>query len=358
MKARYSIVIKIFLSLIAGAAAVLAVHLVLFISRPPSRVKEYKEVLVTEGSSFRLVASQLGAAGIITDKETFIVLGKLMGVTRRIRAGFYLFNTGMLPGEVLDILEKGRIIEYQVVVAEGYDMNRVAEAVAEKGLATKADFLKKAADPCYVHSLGIDGDTLEGYLFPATYFFPKGTTLDGILKQMVAKYRQVFNPEMRARAAELGMTERQVVTLASLIEKEAALDSERFLISAVFHNRLNKGIPLQCDPTVIYALRREGRWDGDLTRADLKRKDPYNTYVHKGLPPGPIASPGRPSIIAALYPAAVGYMYFVSKNDGTHYFSTTLAQHNHAVMEYQVLPNLSSIESKARRKPVLARRSR
>jgi UPF0755 protein len=350
MRKRYSIHIRLILFLLVGALLVMAVHVVLFVTRPPSSVKEYKEILVNEGSSFRSVAGQLRGEGIITDKETFVVLGKLMGVTRKIRAGFYSFNTGMLPREVLDILEKGKIIEYQVVVPEGFDMDKVAATLEEKGLATRADFLKKATDPSYVRGLGLEGGTLEGYLFPATYFFPKGTSLDGMIKQMVAKYRAVFSEGLKARAAELGMTEYQAVTLASLIEKEAALDSERLLISAVFHNRLKKGIPLQCDPTVIYSLMRKGAWNGDLTREDLRRNDPYNTYKNRGLPPGPIANPGKPSIIAALYPADVDYIYFVSKNDGTHFFSSTLAEHNRAVMEYQVMPNLSSIEKKAREK--------
>jgi len=353
MRTRFHIPVKLFLFLSIGAVFVLVVHLVLFMTTPPSREKEYKEVLVTEGSTFRSVASQLKREGIITDKETFILLGKIKRSTRKIRAGFYSFNTGMLPREVLDILEKGKIIEYQVVIPEGFDMKEVAGAVEEKGLTTKEEFLKKATDPLYVRTLGLEGGTLEGYLFPATYFFPKGITLDGIIKQMVSKYKQVFDDEMKARSAALGMTEGQVVTMASLVEKEAALDSERLLISAVFHNRLKKGIPLQCDPTVIYYLQMKGGWNGDITKEDLRRKNPYNTYKIKGLPPGPIANPGKPSIIAALYPADVDYIYFVSKNDGTHYFSSTLAEHNRAVMEYQVMPNLSSIESKAKRKKLL-----
>ena len=181
-------------------------------------------------------------------------------------------------------------------------------------------------------------------MFPATYYFPKGISLGGILRQMVYKYHEVFNPDLKARAAELGMTELQAITLASLIEREANLDSERLLISAVFHNRLKVNMPLQCDSCVIYALERNGKWRGDLTRNNLRFKDPYNTYVYKGLPPGPIANPGKPSIIAALYPAKVDYIYFVSRNDGTHYFSRDLAQHNKAVEKYQVeaMDNYSS----------------
>jgi len=335
MKARPSIYLRAAAFLIAGAALVLFIHTALFLTRPASPVKEFKEVLVPEGSSFRAVATSLEHEGVITDRYSFIALGKLMGLTTRIRAGFYSLNTGMKPTEVLEILRQGRIIEYQVVIPEGYSMDEIAALVEKTGIATKAEFLAKAANPGYVRSLGLEGDTLEGYLFPATYFFPKGTTLEGVIKRLVSKYREVFTDDLKARAAELGWTERQTLTFASLIEKEAALDTERLLVSAVFHNRLKVGMPLQCDPTIIYSLQRKGHWNGDITKADLRAKDPYNTYVFKGLPPGPIANPGRPSIVAALYPAAVDYIYFVSKNDGSHFFSNNLAAHNRAVHEFQ-----------------------
>ncbi|MGA2193096.1 MAG: endolytic transglycosylase MltG [Nitrospirota bacterium] len=342
MRIRAPISVKIIFFLVVAAAFVAVVHMALFVMRPPSQTKEYKEVLIPEGSSFRNVARELRKNGIISDRMAFIALGKLAGATRRIRAGFYSFDTSMKPLDVLEMLKRGRIIEYQVILPEGFDMDKIAGALEATGLTTKSEFLKKASDPAYVRSLGLEGQTLEGYLFPATYFFPKGMSLDAVIRQMVAKYHEVFNPDLKARAAELGMSELQAVTLASLIEREANLDSERFLISAVFHNRLSKGIPLQCDPCVIYALARHGKWDGDLTRQNLRYKDPYNTYVYRGLPPGPIASPGKPSIIAALYPADVDYIYFVSKNDGTHYFSNNLAQHNKAVYQYQVLAKLEN----------------
>ncbi|MBI5190847.1 MAG: endolytic transglycosylase MltG [Nitrospirae bacterium] len=343
MKARYHISLRLVLFVLAGAALVMAVHLALFISRPASTAKEFKEVLIPEGATFRSVAAELKREGIITDKETFIIIARLKGVDRKVRAGFYSLDTGMRPLEVLDVIEKGRIIEYQVVLPEGFDIMKAADAVEKAGLATRAEFMAKAADPAYVRSLGLEGGTLEGYLFPATYFFPKGTSLDGMIKQMVGKYREVFTDELKARAAELGMTERQALILASLVEREAAIDSERMLISAVFHNRLKRGMRLQCDSTVIYYLQFKGGWNGDITKADLRRKDPYNTYAVKGLPPGPISNPGKPSIIAALYPADVDYLFFVSRNDGTHFFSSNLSQHNRAVQEYQVLPNITGV---------------
>ncbi len=345
MRLRVPISIKLVISLLLAAVFVLAVHVALFLMRPASSVKEYHEVLVQEGASFKSVAQELKKNGIISDRQTFIILGKLLGATRTIRAGFYSFDTSMKPLDVLMMLQKGKIIEYQVVIPEGFEMGQIAEAVAATGLTTKDDFLKKAKDPQLVRSLGLEGDSLEGFLFPATYYFPKGISLDGILRQMVYKYHEVFNPDLKARAAELGMTELQAITLASLIEREANLDSERLLISAVFHNRLKVNMPLQCDPCVIYALERNGKYNGDLTRQNLRFKDPYNTYVYKGLPPGPIANPGKPSIIAALYPAKVDYIYFVSRNDGTHYFSRDLAQHNKAVHKYQVENSMDNYSS-------------
>lgn len=334
-----------FMFFIAGALLlVVGIHTALFIMNPASSNKVYKELLIPEGSSFRTVAAELKKNGLITDKTTFIILGKLKGVTRKIRTGFYSFHTGMKPLDIIEILRRGKIIEYQVVLPEGFDIEKVADAVSKSGVVTREEFMAKAKNPEYVKGLGLEGNTLEGYLFPATYFFPKGITVDGMIKQMVSKYHAVFNDSLKARAEEIGMTELQVVTMASLIEKESAVDSERLLISAVFHNRLKQGIPLQCDPCVIYALQRHGKYFGDLNKKNLRFKDPYNTYVYKGLPPGPIGNPGKQSIAAALYPADVDYIYFVSKNDGTHFFSNNLSAHNRAVHLYQVLAKMEKME--------------
>lgn len=322
--------------LVTGVAVAAAVHVGVFLLRVPSPAREFKEVLIAPGSSYRQVAAQLEEQGIITDRESFVVLGRLMGADKSIRAGFYSLNTAMRPLNVLDALKAGRIIEYQVVLPEGHTIQRAAELMEEAGLVGRHQFLALANDPEYVRGLGLDADTLEGYLFPATYYFPKGISADGIIKRLVSKYREVMNGDLKARAAEIGMTEHEAVTLASLIEREAMLDSERLLISAVFHNRLRRGMLLQCDPTVIYALQRKGKWGGNITRSDLRMKDPYNTYVHPGLPPGPIANPGKPSIISALYPADVDYIFFVSKGDGTHFFSSNLSEHNRAVRQYQI----------------------
>jgi UPF0755 protein len=345
MRARGSIYFRLLIFFFVMPVMVVSIHTALFLILPASSKKVDKEVLIAEGSSFRAVSEQLVKEGIVAHKETFVAIGKAMGVTKSIRAGFYSLNTGMRPLEVLDYLKKGRIIEYQVVVPEGYTMDKVADILRGTGLVSKDEFLSKAHDPAYVRSLGLEGGTLEGYLFPATYFLPKGITPDGIIKRMVTKYKEVMGDALKARAAEIGMTERQALILASLVEREACLDSERLLVSAVFHNRLKVDMPLQCDSTIIYGMQQKGIWNGDITKADLKRKDPYNTYVYRGLPPGPIANPGRPSIMAALYPADVDYIFFVSRNDGTHFFSRNLAEHNRAVREYQTPPEMKGYSS-------------
>jgi len=321
-----------------AVAPVLAVtiHFGVFLTEPPSREKDFREILIAEGDSFRAVAQELESLGIVSDADSFVAVARVKGVTRRMKTGFYLLNTSMLPLEVLDYLVSGRIIEYQIVIPEGYNLYNIAELLERDGIAPAKEFIARATDPEYLATLGINANSLEGYLFPDTYFVPKGIDVDGVIRRLVSKFNEVFNEDLRERAAQLGMTVHEAVTLASLIETEAMVDDERFLISAVYHNRLRRGMLLQCDPTVIYAMRLRGTWNGNITRSDLKMKDPYNTYVYPGLPPGPIANPGKPSLVAALNPADVDYIFFVSKGDGTHFFSSKLSEHNRAVMEYQV----------------------
>jgi UPF0755 protein len=205
--------------------------------------------------------------------------------------------------------------------------------LAERGIIDNQEaFLSLAFSSDFAAGLGIAGDGVEGYLFPDTYLFSKEVAPAEVIKTMVENFKRVYAPDFSLRAAELGMTDREVVTLASIIEKETGLAEERPLISAVFHNRLKLGIPLSSDPTVIYGI---ADFDGNLRKRDLEKKTPYNTYLIRGLPPGPIANPGRSSILAALYPAPVKYLYFVSRNDGSHHFSATIREHNEAVRRYQ-----------------------
>ena len=270
--------------------------------------------------------------GIITGVKRFRLLAWLRNDEKEIKAGDYTFTTGMRPSAVLDKLVEGRYKTISVTIPEGFTVVQIAEVLQEKGLGEREDFLKYASDPGFIHALGIKGDSLEGFLFPDTYKVRKGVAEDLILREMVRRFNEVFTDEHTQRLGQLGLSREEVVTLASIIEKETSDPSERYLIAAVFHNRLKKGMLLQSDPTVIYGLKD---FNGNLTKDDLKTRTPYNTYIIRGLPPQPIANPGEESIKAALYPSPEPYLYFVSKNNGTHHFSTTLKEHNRAVDRYQ-----------------------
>jgi UPF0755 protein len=299
---------------------------------PPRDVEIHQVVEIPPDVSFKTVAALLAQKGLIVSPFWFRLLGKVQDAERKIKPGEYDLHTKMRPPEILDALVKGKIIQYSVVIPEGFTAYQVGKVLNETSLADDAVITRLVRTPEFAKSLGVEAATLEGYLFPDTYSFPRRTKPEEILKTMVSRFRQVYTPDLQARATALNMTEREVITLASIIEKETGQDDERPLISAVFHNRLRKRYPLQSDPTVVYEMPE---FDGKWTHALLARATPYNTYVHPGLPPGPIANPGLKSLVAALNPAPVSYMYFVSKNDGSHQFSATLDEHNRAVGRYQ-----------------------
>lgn len=276
-------------------------------------------VYIEPGTGTLGIAKILRKEGVIHHDLLFLLLAALRGSHGRLKPGEYEFSPRMSLLEVLKKLEEGRVVVHQVVIPEGFTVREISRLLGNVGLADGGRFLAIASD-------------LEGYLFPDTYYLTRGMSEEVIVQMMLNRFRQVFGPTEAERAKALGMSVREVVTLASLVEKEAKVSGERALISAVFHNRLRHGMPLQSDPTVIYALPQ---FTGHLHRVDLSIPSPYNTYLHKGLPPGPIANPGRSSILAVLYPAKVDYLYFVSKNDGTHVFSRTLAEHERAVRRYQ-----------------------
>jgi len=276
-------------------------------------------VYIEPGTGALEIARVLKKEGVIRHGLLFLLLASLRGSHGRLKPGEYEFSPRMSLLEVVKKLEDERVVVHQVVIPEGFTVKEISHLLANMGLADEGRFLAIASD-------------LEGYLFPDTYYLTRGMSEETIVQTMLNRFRQVFGPAGAERAKVLGMSVREVVTLASLVEEEAKVSEERALISAVFHNRLRYGMPLQSDPTVIYALPQ---FTGRLLRTDLSIPSPYNTYLHKGLPPGPIANPGRSSILAVLYPAKVDYLYFVSKNDGTHVFSRTLAEHERAVRRYQ-----------------------
>ncbi len=311
------------------------VHFYVALFVPPSREKAWKEIQITDGMSFKTIAARLQKEGIIRYRGYFEIFGRLQGISRKVRVGYYGLGAHMTMWEILDALRKGKIIEYEVVIPEGYNLYQIAWTLTGTPLISSdpKDFIKVATNKDFVQSLGIEANTLEGYLFPDTYYLPKGITVQDIAKRMVLRYRDVFGGEYRRRAEEIGMTEHEVVTLASIVEKEAKVASERKLIAAVYHNRLKQGMKLQADPTAVYGTKA---WITKITAQDLKRKSPYNTYLHKGLPPGPIANPGKGALLATLYPDNVDYLFFVAQGDGSHFFSRDFKAHEKAIGRYRV----------------------
>ncbi|MGQ0667750.1 MAG: endolytic transglycosylase MltG, partial [Nitrospiraceae bacterium] len=297
---------------------------------PPPKV-----VVIPEGATFQQVASLLEREQLIKSQSAFVLLGKAQEADRKIHPGEYELNAAMPPAEILSKLLTGRVVLHAVTIPEGYTISQIADVLAEHRITEKAEFVQLASDKSFIKTLGISAESLEGYLYPDTYRFARPTAGKDVVKAMVDQLGQVMTAEWQARARELRLTVHEVLTLASVIEKETGAGDERPHISSVFHNRLKKKIPLQSDPTVIYGLPT---FDGNLHKKDLSHPSPYNTYRWAGLPPGPIASPGAESIRAALYPVPSSYLYFVSKNDGTHQFSATLVEHNKAVEKYQKRP--------------------
>jgi UPF0755 protein len=324
--------------LIAGLAAILAlaglatVRWVTGPVVPPSRAPSSQIVVVPEGATFRQVADQLKSRRLIRSRWVFTQLGKLNAAERRIIPGEYELHPGLSPSEILARLLNGKVILHPVTIPEGFTALQIGQILEQKGLGRAEEFVKLVHDQAFIRSLELDVTSLEGYLFPDTYRFPRNVTAQQSITAMVTGLWRTFTPEMRARAGELNMTVHQVLTLASVIEKETSTEAEQGLISGVFHNRLRRRIPLQSDPTVIYGIRA---FDGNLRKRDLAAYSPYNTYRIRGLPPGPIANPGAGAIRAALYPVASSFLYFVSRNNGTHEFSSTLSEHNRAVNKYQ-----------------------
>ncbi len=299
-------------------------------AHPPTKI-----VFISEGSTFHQVAGLLERERLIKSRSAFILLGKAQDAERKIRPGEYELHAAMAPADILAKFLAGRVVLHPVTIPEGYTMAQIADVLAQQQITDRAEFLRLVKDKTFIRALGIAADTLEGYLYPDTYRFPRSSAAKDVVRAMVDQLGQVFTEELRARANDLHLTLHEVLTLASVIEKETGAGDERPQISSVFHNRLKKRIPLQSDPTVIYGLTN---FDGNLHKKDLSHPSPYNTYRWTGLPPGPIASPGAQSIRAALYPVPSAYLYFVSKNDGTHHFSATLVEHNKAVEKYQKRP--------------------
>jgi UPF0755 protein len=291
---------------------------------------------VRTGQPSASIARALESEGITRDHRLFVAALWFKGAAGRLQAGEYRFEKPLSTVEVIDQLVAGDIHYVSVTIPEGLTCAETAEHLSERGLGDAGALQAAFSRAELVASLDPEAFDLEGYLFPETYQFPRNPPPDDVARTLVSGFTTVFDEERRALANALQMTARQVVTLASIVEKETGLPEERPLIASVFWNRLNRRMPLQSDPTIIYGLKREGRYDGNLRRTDLEWDSPYNTYRVAGLPPGPIASPGQAAIDAVLSPPETKYLYFVSKNDGSHHFSATLREHTNAVRQYQI----------------------
>ena len=307
------------------------VGLWIYFTRPVLENGENKTIVIREGMHLKDISGLLEKEGLIKNSLVFVLLAKINGYGRMIKAGEYILNPEMAPGRIMEILTRGEVVSHIVTIPEGFSIEQIADVLSSSGIVDREKFLQYATEDGIENNYGINGPGLEGYLYPDTYQFARGVNAKSIIDAMIKRFREITAP-LEQRIAESGMTLHEVVTLASIVEKETGKSEERPLIASVFLNRLRKHMRLESDPTVIYGIKE---FSGNLKKSDLTTYTAYNTYVIRGLPPGPIANPGVDSIKAVLFPAKTNYLYFVSKNDGSHYFSSNLREHNRAVYTYQ-----------------------
>jgi len=288
---------------------------------------------IHRGAPLNEISSKLERSGLINNKWLFGIVGRFAH-SRTIKAGNYLLSPSMSPGQILDLLFMGKEYLYSFTIPEGFNIYEIAEHLEKKGFVEKKKFLSLLFDKSFIRRFPfVEGLSLEGYLFPSTYFFRKGEREEVIAEKMINTFKEVVYDNVVKGAASVDLTPHEVVILASLVEKETGLAEEKEIISSVFLNRLKKNMKLQCDPTVIYALKD---FDGNIRKKDLSIDSPYNTYRYRGLPSGPIANPGSGSIQAVLNPAQTDYLYFVATKKGGHYFSTNFREHQRAVNKFQL----------------------
>jgi len=331
---RKFVLLLLVIAIAAGAGAAVLYERTHALYRGYSGEEQFVEI--PAGAGTRAIGDRLVAAGVVRDRLTYRAALWLSGQSRRLKAGEYRFDGPATPLDVIAKIARGDVYVVSITFREGLTVADMANLFESHGLGPAAAFALAARDTSLVHDIDPAARNLEGYLFPETYSVPRHTDASHLVKMMVDGFMHVLTPDLKAAALERGLSIRQLVTLASIVEKETGRPEERPLVAAVYENRLRIGMGLQCDPTVIYALQLAGLYNGNLRRDDLHFDSPYNTYRYAGLPPGPIASPGKASLEAAAHPADVDYIYFVSRNDGTHEFARTLADHNRNVQKFQV----------------------
>ncbi len=320
----------------AGAVFLLIVAVALgmawFLMRPAAPGGASAEVfIVPEGAGLSDVAARLERRGLITGRRAFVLWARAVGASTSIKAGEYSLSPAMPPVAILEYLRKGVMVTHSVTIPEGLGLREVAVLLAERGLVENDLFVSYCSDLKTAAHYGIDSPGLEGFLYPDTYRFTRGLPVQSVVDVMVQRFFEKTEP-LKEQIQETGMSLEEVVILASIIEKETGSAPERPLIASVFLNRIARDMRLQSDPTAVYDIPN---FEGVITRKELRRRSPYNTYMVKGLPPGPICNPGLQSILAVVEPAQSDFLYFVSKRDGTHHFSKTLEEHNAAVLKYR-----------------------
>ena len=311
-----------------GALCLTVLLIGMFLVLPPTSSEEVVNFDVPTGSSSQAIAKRLVEEKLIRSEHVFRLVVRYRGTGKRLQAGTYVLRRNMALWGILDEFERGQVTLISWTVPEGLTVPAIAELWETAGLGAAKAFQEACESPHLLERYGLADKTVEGYLFPNTYKFAKGTKVETVVEMMLDEFKQRWTDSFDEEARNLGHTRHEIVTLASIIEKEAQSESERPRISSVFHNRLRRKWRLQADPTVLYALENPERL---LTKADLSVDSPYNTYKYKGLPPGPIANPGIDSIIAALRPEKTDYLYFVAIGEGKHYFSKTLSEHNRMI---------------------------
>ena len=329
--ARWWISIALFsISVLSSLAILIAIsYMVRYLSPVDGNAKPI-QLKIVHGMSSQTIADQLADQNLIHNPWAFLFVTHLSGVSHRLQVGTYCLSGAMSIPQIIDHLKTGNVVTQQFLVPEGLTVSQIAKLWEKSGFGTATAFGQAANDPKWKLNYDIEGKTLEGYLFPNTYQFPDGARPPVILEIMLNEFQRRWTAGVIEEARELGYSKHEVITLASIIEAETRVPDERPLVSAVFHNRLRRGWKLQADPTALYGL---GNPERPPRAADLRVDSPYNTYIYKGLPPGPICNPGMASILAALRPAAVDYMYFVAIGDGRHHFSKTLREHQNMINE-------------------------
>jgi UPF0755 protein len=335
---RLLVLVFVVLVLAAGGAGIVAYRAWTDVRAPYKGYEGAEQFIeIPPGSGVPEITRRLQDAKVIRDARTFRAALWWSGKGRSLKAGEYRFDAPLSALDVIDRIERGDVYTRRLTFPEGLTIREMADLYESKAFGTAKAFIAAATDAAAIRDLDPDANDLEGYLFPETYAIPRGMPAAQVIAAMVARFRAVYDDALQRRAKDGGLTTRELVTLASLVETETGKAEERPLVAAVYRNRMKIGMAMQADPTVVYALEKAGRYDGNIRRADLAFDSPYNTYRYPGLPPGPIAAPGRASLEAAAAPADVKHLYFVSRNDGSHVFADTLAQHNANVYEHQIL---------------------